>query len=354
MSVNKAVHRLHVDLQRLRKARKERANDKRDLRKDTRELKHDKARLSRHVKAGKKERAELDRHRKTLKAAADARTRAFAGVEAERQQALQTIPAEIDDPNNPGTMIPNPALAAKLSELDQKLAALKALHDPKVAAARALVLQDRAQILKLRAAKTQDLKEIKHDRKVVAHDHKELKHDARVVKSARRKALKDLRPAEYKMGLKSTNRVRRELGLKPVSHVIRPGPSASTVMRRLARAAHSVAMSMGGFTSQGLCATGVSRAIVKAMGIKVWGNGNQIDNNLPRSRFKQVHIPLAKALKIPGMILTWEHTSSTLGRKFGHTAITSGDGHSSASDFIERNTLLGNRSRVGLKIFMPR
>jgi hypothetical protein len=110
---------------------------------------------------------------------------------------------------------------------------------------------------------------------------------------------------------------------------------------------------MGGYHSQGLCATGVSRAIVNAMGIKVWGNGNQIDDNLPRSKFKQIHIPLSEALKIPGLVLTWERTSTTLGAKYGHTAITLGDGHSSASDFIENNTLAGNASRSGLKIFMP-
>src|SRR5206468_7231238 len=40
--------------------------------------------------------------------------------------------------------------------------------------------------------------------------------------NAHRKALKDLPAAEYKMGLKATNHVRRELGLKAVHHVIRP------------------------------------------------------------------------------------------------------------------------------------
>ena len=110
---------------------------------------------------------------------------------------------------------------------------------------------------------------------------------------------------------------------------------------------------MGGYNSQGLCATGVSRAILKTYGIKVWGNGNQIDNNLPRSHFKQVKMPLSKALKIPGIVLTWEKTSSRLGSIYGHTAITLGDGHSSASDFIESNTLAGNASRRGLKMFIP-
>ena len=79
-------------------------------------------------------------------------------------------------------------------------------------------------------------------------------------------------------------------------------------------------MGMGGYNSQGLCATGVSRAIQNAFGVKVWGNGNQIDNNLPRDKFKQVNMSLAEALKIPGMVLTWEKTSSAAGRARGRTS----------------------------------
>jgi LysM repeat protein len=131
------------------------------------------------------------------------------------------------------------------------------------------------------------------------------------------------------------------------------GVKVTPAMRKLAEAGKNAAMGMGGYNSQGLCATGVSRAIQNAYGVKVWGNGNQIDNNLPRDKFKQVNMPLSEALKIPGMVLTWEKTSTRLGSIYGHTAITTGDGHSSASDFIERNTLAGNASRTGLKIFMP-
>ena len=127
---------------------------------------------------------------------------------------------------------------------------------------------------------------------------------------------------------------------------------ATAAMRKLATAGRAAAMSMGGYNSQGLCATGVSKAIQNAFGFKVWGNGNQIDNNLPRDKFKQVNMSLAEALKIPGMVLTWERTSSAAGSKYGHTAITTGDGRSSVSDFIERNTL-GAGGRTGLKIFMP-
>ncbi|NNC16049.1 LysM peptidoglycan-binding domain-containing protein [Corallococcus exiguus] len=121
--------------------------------------------------------------------------------------------------------------------------------------------------------------------------------------------------------------------------------------RRLAEAARAAAMGMGGYNSQGLCATGVSRAIRNSMGIGVSGNGNQIDNNLPRDKFRQVDMSLEDALKIPGLVLTWESTSTRLGSIYGHTAVTLGDGHSSASDFIERNTT--NSGRSGFKVFMP-
>jgi hypothetical protein len=129
---------------------------------------------------------------------------------------------------------------------------------------------------------------------------------------------------------------------------------ASSTQKKLAKAGMAAAKGMGGYSSQGLCATGVSRAISNAMGVSVSGNGNQIDNNLPRSKFKEVHMSLAQALKIPGLVLTWEKTSTAAGSKYGHTAITTGDGHTSCSDFIERDTLAGSSGRTGLKIFMPR
>lgn len=195
----------------------------------------------------------------------------------------------------------------------------------------------------------------KFDNKI-AGDKKHVAHDKALVKKDKKAALSHLHAAELHMGLKETNRDRKELGLKALKKPVRPVADPHHItptMRRLATDARSTAMSMGGFTSQGLCATGVSRTISRAMGIFVGGNGNQIDNNLPKSKFKQIHIPLSEALKIPGLILTWEHTSTTLGQKFGHTAVTLGDGHESASDFIERDTLSGARSRTGLKIFMP-
>ena len=130
------------------------------------------------------------------------------------------------------------------------------------------------------------------------------------------------------------------------------GIRVTSTMKRLAQVSQQVARGMGGYRSQGLCATGVSRTLARAMGLSVRGNGNQIDNNLPRRKFKQIHISLKDALKIPGLVLTWERTSTRLGARYGHTAITLGNGRGSASDFIERNTLYAG-GRSGLKIFMP-
>lgn len=153
-------------------------------------------------------------------------------------------------------------------------------------------------------------------------------------------------------GTKDTFTPHKPSGPKHTAPVQHPSSGAHG-SSRLAANGRAVALSMGGYRGLGLCATGVSRAIQRTYGIKVWGNGNQIDNNLPRSRFREVHMSLAEALRTPGLILTWERTSTRLGSIYGHTAITSGDGHSSYSDFIERDTLAGNRSRSGLKIFAP-
>ncbi|MDX2015605.1 MAG: peptidoglycan-binding protein, partial [Myxococcaceae bacterium] len=78
----------------------------------------------------------------------------------------------------------------------------------------------------------------------------------------------------------------------------RGGIQVTNEMRRLVANGRSVALSMGGYRGLGLCATGVSRAIERTMGFRVWGNGNQIDNNLPRQHFRQVNLSLAEALKV--------------------------------------------------------
>lgn len=151
-------------------------------------------------------------------------------------------------------------------------------------------------------------------------------------------------------------RVPRQPAPTPSGDVTPAGTDAVTgtaAMERLAANARTVALGMGGYRGRGRCATGVSEALRRSLGISVSGNGNQIDNNLSRSRFREVHMPLEQALRTPGLVLTWEQTSTRLGSRYGHTAITLGDGHSSASDFVERNTLAAESGRRGLKMFQP-
>ncbi len=129
----------------------------------------------------------------------------------------------------------------------------------------------------------------------------------------------------------------------------RPSIAVTPTMQRFAQVARATANSMN---TRGRCATGVNASIRSTFGVPMWGNGNQVDNNLPRNKFRQVNLSLAEALKVPGLVLTWERTSTRAGQKYGHTAITLGDGRSSASDFVERNTL-GTGGRSGFKVFMP-
>jgi LysM repeat protein len=118
----------------------------------------------------------------------------------------------------------------------------------------------------------------------------------------------------------------------------------------LANASRQVAAMLPG---SGYCARGVELAIQKLTGWRPYANANGLDEVLASSgRFKEVHMTLAQALKVPGLVLTWEHSyGSAAGARFGHTAITWGDGHTSSSDFVESNTMAHNRT--GLRIFMP-
>lgn len=104
--------------------------------------------------------------------------------------------------------------------------------------------------------------------------------------------------------------------------------------------------------SHGACALGVNRAIEAATGIPRWGDANEIDDNLQRDRFQELNLPLEQALRIPGLVLTWEYSgNSPGGAVYGHTAITEGDGHTSYSDYVEHDTLEPSRNRTGLRVF---
>lgn len=129
-----------------------------------------------------------------------------------------------------------------------------------------------------------------------------------------------------------------------------PGSPASA--SRLVNTIRQVEREMSG---TGRCAAAVNEAIRRTYRVPMSGNGNQVDNNLPRSHFRELNIPLEEALRRPGLVLTWERTNTRLGSRYGHTAITTGDGRTSVSDYTEGDTMAGSRrmGRQGLRVFEP-
>jgi LysM repeat protein len=102
----------------------------------------------------------------------------------------------------------------------------------------------------------------------------------------------------------------------------------------------------------GHCARGVENTLRDAMGVNIHANANRLDNQLPRNRFREVNMPLEQALRTPGLVLTWERSNhSQGGLRYGHTAITSGDGRTTYSDIVDHNTT--GRGRTGLRVFEP-
>ena len=133
-----------------------------------------------------------------------------------------------------------------------------------------------------------------------------------------------------------------------IAHTDGGSVETTPTMEKLAQAGKAVA----GPKSQGLCATGVSKAISQAMGIQVHGDGKDFKDTLPASgKFKQVDISLQEALKTPGLILCWQKGSGEAGAKYGHVAITQGDGKTSTSDFVDSHTATASYS--GLTVWAP-
>lgn len=129
-------------------------------------------------------------------------------------------------------------------------------------------------------------------------------------------------------------------------------PGSPRSASRLVDNIRQIEREMGG---TGRCAAAVNEAIRRTYRVPMSGNGNQVDNNLPRSHFRELNISLEEALKRPGLVLTWERTNTRLGSRYGHTAITTGDGHTSVSDYTEGNTIAGSQrmGRQGLRVFEP-
>ncbi|MCA2979785.1 MAG: peptidoglycan-binding protein [Myxococcaceae bacterium] len=103
----------------------------------------------------------------------------------------------------------------------------------------------------------------------------------------------------------------------------------------------------------GNCARAVNRAIKATTGVRIFGNANQLKHSIHKAGFREVKLSLEEALKTPGLVLTWDRTNTPAGSRYGHTAITTGDGKTSVSDYVERDTLASSdrMDRQGLRVF---
>jgi len=65
----------------------------------------------------------------------------------------------------------------------------------------------------------------------MSHAKSALAHDKKAVSTAHKHGLKDLKAAEYHLGLKQTNKDRRALGLKSLKHTVRPPHRGADVLK---------------------------------------------------------------------------------------------------------------------------
>ncbi|MFL5319349.1 MAG: hypothetical protein ACJ790_06800 [Myxococcaceae bacterium] len=240
------IARLHHDIQKLHQAQKARHNAAVEQRKDQRAGDKAHKELTQDKRAGDKAHKRLDSQHKTL--VQDRKALGTANGALQKDQLAKSnrigeleakkamLEQQYQDSFDPATGMGDPAIQQQITDVAQKETDVAAEFDQKLSAdqqgvdkAKGAVDRVSAKVDASRKEILSDRKAIKQDRNTIKHLHNELKHDKKAldhaqnaVKSARHTALKHLRPAEYKMGLKSTNRVRHELGLKSVSHVVRP------------------------------------------------------------------------------------------------------------------------------------
>jgi|GEM_PF-2977842 len=223
MALSPAVQRLHHDLAKLRKARREGDNDHKALRKDTRTLEKHQKELTKDKKAGDVAHKLFDRADKSLDKTVAAKDKALKPLDQQRSEIAAQLEADTFDYDAvaPGVQ-QRPALLQQLADVTQRRTDTASRFDTKIDADRDLKAKQHLTIVAKRAELATDRSAIAHDRAVIKHDHAEIKHDRQVNAKLKSRALKHLRPAEYKMGLDATNRARKELGLNRVNHVIRP------------------------------------------------------------------------------------------------------------------------------------
>jgi hypothetical protein len=219
------VRRLHHDLKALHQARAHLHSATRELHKDQRELSKDKRELG-------QDRDAFQTDTQALKA-----SRAQLQNEQSNEQTMltvldnyrQTLQARYDATHDP-------VIGEELQAVDQLRTDLKAELDGEIAQTQASISTQAHAVAQARGEVKSDVGEIHRDTFEMKHDHNLVSRDQKHVHNARHRALHDLKPAEYKMNLHDTNRARRDLGLKPVHHVIRPEKGSVAARKFVAQA----------------------------------------------------------------------------------------------------------------------
>jgi hypothetical protein len=182
-----SIQRIHDDLRRLQTAKATHQKAAQAERKAAGTLKHDRDLFDQGEKELKHERPQVPALRQQLDS--------FGSQQSTLSAQLAADPA-------------NPQLQQQLAAVEQREAAVQQKLDAFDA---------------LKQTTADRGGQLRGDEAQVKRDNKTAGAAANRVKGARARALKDLRPAEYKLGLKATNALRQTLGLRKVDHVVRPG-----------------------------------------------------------------------------------------------------------------------------------
>jgi hypothetical protein len=160
-----------------------------------------------------------------------------------------------------------------------------------------------------------------------------------------------------------TTKAAPKTSTKPATTTTRAGgamptlPPGTKASPELARNGMTRATRPGRDRKHPRCAAGVADAIAKTTGSSPRNNANALGRDLLRSgKFKEAKgMSLKDALKIPGAVIAWDRTSTKAGSKYGHIAISQGDGHTSTSDYVESDTVAASRrmNRTGMHVLIP-
>lgn len=253
--MNHAIKRFNEDVTRLHAAQKTRDNDKKALTKDSAAQRGDQRALKRDRDAFDPAHKQMLQDRTPVRAL----RQQLDGFQSQASQLEQQLQA---NPLDSGAQL-------QLASVQQQEAALQ----PRLDAASAKLQTDTAKVSAERTKIATDKKDDKRDGGLVKKLGAQLKRARARVKADDARAKKDLTPAEYTMGLKQTNAARKELGLKPVHHVLRPGqisPHGEVEMRKLEQIAKGYA---SGRRPEGWCLKKVEDYLQQTSYGKI-GHGN--------------------------------------------------------------------------------